>query len=606
MVLFTDDSGTIIEKEDNFDPKTGENLSINDFVNKVRQKGGNVTPINIFQDSKGQRVAVPYGREKEFSALGLKPINQIDAENSAQAAKNKLESGDIGYSPDKLTSFISGLGRGLSANLEPQIEGAIEGGLNVLKGNKFKPAYEQAKLREEAINTAAQKTNPNSYLGGDILGGVTQMASGNEASPIEALQGLGSLGRNVLGGAVAGGASEGIGAANKNQDIENSALKGAAIGGVGAGIGTEASKFVGSTVNPILKNAANKLITPEAKQAFVSSLKGKDFSDPVVQEQALNIASDYTGDLKNTIDQVRQLIGKQKGEHLDNIGSVDHTPLFDSLERTYNNLDQMANKTGDTETIHAINQAKDKILGAYSTLEKNPNSAKAIDTIKRDLGGSIYNTQGFKSDFFDVSQALEGARSDAQKYLENLLPNKLKGTNQAYKDVLEAQNPQEAYDKVIPDLSQIDSLTKGNKSLVTRKRLNNLQAFNEDIQNNEQIPSNIKQILNNRVNGLSKIIDDASLATKANSSPNLNPLNSNNQVYLGSKLGTYYSPENNRVISFLNTTKENLEPGLQKVFDSLPKNIQNLILNSPEFSSKLASSLPQSSGVIYNKVKDSF
>lgn len=591
----------LIDAPSNYDPKTGENLTIQ----KAAKLAPELKPVIMMKaPDTDTPISVPYEKINLALSHGLKPFEQIQAENAANVARQNVKEGNLGINPDQYTSFKAGLARGVSFNAEPQIVGAAKGLINLAQGGDYLPAYREGRDIEESANTAIQKANPKSYLGGELVGNTAQFLSGNEAE-LPALAEkipLGSFGRNVAGSAAVGALSNANAAANKGEDVTQNAVKGAEIGGLGGAAGYGAGALLGLG-GEIGKGLVNKAITPEAKSAFKSGLEGTDYSNPEVQEKILNTAANYTGNLKNILDDIRGLIGKQKETHLNSIGDVDHTPMNQSLENAYSELDNLESKTGDDEVLNAIAQAKNKVIGAMSTLEKNPGSALAIDAVKRDLAAPIYDTKGnFVSksgttNIHNISSILENARKDAQTQIENFLPDKIKGTNQAYKDILDAQNPQEAYDKVIPDISQTESLIKGNNSLSIRKRLNNLEDFNNDIQNNPQVPDNLKNKLNDIVNNYDDVINQASIVNKISQAQGLKPWTPENQTFLGAKVGTKLSPLNNDFTKSLQYGAQTINGVLKSYYDSQPTYIQNLIKTSPQFAQKLIQTVPKAVGV---------
>lgn len=604
---------SLVEAPAEYDPKTGENLTIS----RISKLAPELKPVIMMQAPDSDTpISVPYDKLHFAISKGLKPFEQIQNENAANVAKQSIKEGNLGmfgeYNPTENESFKGGLARGLSSNIEPQVVGAVKGVANLAKGGDYLPAYREGRDIEESANTGLKEVNPKSYVGGELLGNTAQFALGNEAElgSVASKIPFGSFGRNIAGGTALGAASGAAESANKGQDIsdiaENSA-KNAGIGGAGAGLGYGAGKLVGLAGEGI-SGLANKAITPEAKSSFQAALKGKDFNNPQVQKEVLDTAANYTGDLKNTIDEVRKLVGKQKETHLNSIGDISHDQINSSLENAYNKLDFLESKTGDDEVLNAIKQGKSKIIGAMSTLEKNPNSAVAIDIVKRDLAAPIYDTKGnFVSksgttNVHGISSILEDARKSAQEIIESHLPDKIKGTNQAYKDILEAQHPQEAYDKVIPDLSQTDALIKGNKSLSIRKRLNNLEDFNKDIQNNPEISSDIKTKLNNIIDKYDDVIHDASIVNKISNASGIKPWTPENQTALGAKLGTKLAPQNSEFGQSTQKTAQFINGVAKDYFDKQPPHIQKLIRTSPDFVKKLLQAIPVASGLDVNTI----
>jgi len=604
-----------ISRPTEYDPKTGENLTITNTLKDAPE----LKPIIMMRAPDSDKdIRVPLDKVHYALTQGFKSLDQLDAEQSAQQSKSKLLAGDLGdYHPSKTKSALLGAANEASFNVEPQVVGAAKGIANVLQGGNYQPAYEQGKLEEEAVNKSAQKENPNSYLAGQIVGGGAQMAGGGMAklpaiAEKVAPYTFGTVGRNIAGGSVLGAAGGAGDAANQDLDVEEGALKGAESGALGSAVGLAGGKAL-QYAGKGLKGLYHSVVAPEATQGLSAGLKGENFNQPQVREEALNKAADLTGDIRDTIDEVRSLVGKQKSEHLQSLPPVDHSSLTDIFNKNIDALTEMESKTGNKERLNAIEQAKEHLKGAISTLKKNPNSAIAVDEVKQDLASPIYDTQGNyvsksgNTNVKKVSDILESSRSDVQNFLENLLPDKLKGTNQAYKTILEAQNPQEAYDAVIPELGQIEGLTKGKRSLVIRKRLNNLADFNEDIQKNDQLPDSIKNKLNDKVSEIEDVIKRGSLANSIENASGRNPLDAGFQAKLGSAIGSELSPATNQVVNSTVKAGQGIGTGAKvvgntiygvakEVYDHLGPRTQQLIRTSPEFAAKLVKSLPQTGG----------
>ncbi len=618
LTTFIDKSNNIVQFPSRFDPGTGKDL----LIDEVKQKIPDLTPIKVMQDKQGNQVPIPYDRIKEFVDLGLKPVEQVQAEQSAQQSKQNLLSGKIpGYIPSKSTSYLAGLGESSSSGLEPQAVGAYEGLKSLATGGDFTPAYQQGRDIEVGLNKAAQNTNPKSYLGGQVSGGVMQALGGNAAqlgakTALTGVQPLSSaidtiaskipfqsFGKQAVGQGIQGAVSSGMEAENQGQnDVGAQALKGAEYGGLGA-IGGQALGELGSLGVKGLNSGLNAAIAPEARTTLSQGLKNIDYSSPAVQEPLLNKAAGNQKLFENTIDDIRSTIGSQKNDLLNSIESVDHSPLKDNFQKNLDLLDDLKNKTGDPERLNAISQAQDKLKGAIKTLDLNPNSASSVDEVKQDLAAPLFDTKGNfisksgNTNINGIQSILGNSRQNAQLFLEDYLPNDLKGTNKAYQTILRAQNPQEAYDAVIPTMDDMNSLIKGNMSLGLRNKINNLHDLNSEVQQSSVLPQETKSNMQDLTDSFLNTAKQASLAQKVQNASGVMP-NASNQAKWGAKIGTYLSPQNN----VLTSAAEDVYNGIPKnIYDNLPTSIQNVVKSSPSFAAQLMRSLPQTAG---NDVRD--
>lgn len=415
MALFSDNNGNIIEHEDNFDPNTGENLSVNDFINKVKQKGGNVTPINLFQDKKGQQVAVPYGQEKKFIDLGLKPVEQIEAENKADISNKKVLSGDINSTPNKTDTFYSQLGNSLSLGSSPNIEGAGEALIDKLRGSKdsLSNLYDTNKKAYQSSLTAQQNQHPiESNLVKGIGTGILSVPTGGLNIPAQ-------LGANAALGA-AGQANESVNQENSLSQVAAQSAEsglGSALGaGVGLGLGnlgTSAARATGKIAPALLpKNSSN---------LYKYGVQGEDYLDPAVREKALNDTAGASKGLFNAIMQTGQNIGKLKGNELDNLGNEAVTYKIDPKKvSNFQDLD---------DQIELHNQVLDKsndILNHIHAFDNLPPESKY------NLMSNINKKLGLKTKPFDPNNP--PTTGDLLNYADNLKEHSQQKINDLFND----------------------------------------------------------------------------------------------------------------------------------------------------------------------------
>lgn len=209
---------------------------------------------------------------------------------------DKYLQGGVEEKPTSTFNPDAYLGEDKPSQLESGLRGFAQGGsfgfideLTGLAESAFTPkTYTQARDESRANYKAAEEANPNTYLAGEIGGGLATMAVpgvgalGTAAKGAKGLKGLAQVaaGSGLIGGVSAAGASEAEDVKELGMDALQGTAFGAAFGGalhsagkVISGVGGKAKEFV--TTSEALKGFTNKdtVISNMAKVAKAQSEK---------------------------------------------------------------------------------------------------------------------------------------------------------------------------------------------------------------------------------------------------------------------------------------------------------------------------------------------
>lgn len=513
MVLFSSDDGKIIEQPDNYDPNTGENLAINDFVSKVTQKGGNVTPVNIFQDEKGNHVAVKHGDEKRFLDLGLKPLEQIKNEELSQKSHEDLLKGKIGYTPSKTESFIGSAASGASANITPQVSGALEGVRSLSKGGSFGSGYHQGKDIAQALQANRETENPISSTLGNIVGsGITTAAIG----------GISSIPKMALANAGLGGISEGVGAVNKDKNVyetEQAAQEGTLTGGVVGAAGGYLGKGV-QKVAESLGKAGYEFIPQSIRQAFRDGLFKNNLANSEINKDEFKVGATYAKKIADTSRKLKNDVGQAKSDILHEVGPVSYDDVFNLIDNEQENLVKDFYGTKYSHEKESIDNALNLLEETKGTLKLHPNDPVLLDKTKQKIGDIQYDDVKPIKKSKDALDSIHRVRSGIAKHLEDAaekitLPDSeisgLGKTNEAYKNLVDIEEADKLHNIDFTP-SEIISLGSSNPSASAVNKLDNFKILNDKIQNNIAVSNEIKQDYNTLLNDIETA---ASRATNA-------------------------------------------------------------------------------------------
>lgn len=260
----------------------------------------------------------------------------------------------------------------------------------------------------------------------------------------------------------------------------------------------------------------------------------------------------------------------------------DHLDLLDSMQNAKLNLLNKLELDKDPDVQKAAEKGYNRLTGNIESLRRNPNNVQVIDNIKRNLAADVWPSEnGTPIPDYGVKTTLQGPSEIARKVLEDMSEpvnategyksNNLGNINIGYKDIKEAQNPKEVFDKHMLNGNDLLDLGKGETmSPITRNKFNNLINFNNDIKNNPSIKGDIKSDLQNLVNNLQDISRKAYLARAISGSKGLSGAVNRLASYGGAKIGGLtqdLKPKYNNVSNFLSP---HISPGVQKLMEISP------------------------------------
>jgi len=561
MAYFTDNQGNIIQHPDKYDKDTGENIGISEFINSAKQNGADVQPIHLFQDEKGQKVAVPYGQEKKFLDLGLKDIGQVSAEKSAQEAHEKLARGDIGYTPNKTESFWGTALNAATANLVPQATGLVAGVTNKLKGGSFGSRFNEEKEAEQAAQTARENANPITSEAGKILGsGLTLGLTG----------GVTSIPRMMAAGAGYNALSNVEEDINKNKplsvgEVSEEGLQGAAEG-LGGGILGKGIQKIGSMVSK-----AGKGILPKAiKEAYMA----ENLTGPGVDREIQTQSATSSKNLMDAISDIKSEVGKRKSELLKGKGELTHEPIVDLINKEQ--LELLKPTTGYAQDRESLNNAYDYLNEVKEDLIKNPNSPVSIDRAKQKLQDIEFNIDKPIRHSKEALKATHNVRNGIMNYLQDETEH-LGGTNKGYKAILDAEEAT-GLQNIQLSPSEVLSLGSNNPSPAALNKFDNLIGFNNKIQSNASIDQTIKSKLNTLIDDMSNISKKANISKGV---ANTTSQNVANQV--GNLVRS--TPQ------WVQKTAKTIYGIPESVYNNLPLEIQRTIAIYPDYAKKFKNSM---------------
>lgn len=532
MALFQTPDGKTVTIPDDYDPKTGENNAIK----QVQQNSPELQLVHRMVDPQkpDQSIIVPQDSYMHAAKNGLVPKEQYDAEQSAKQSEEKVKSGDINYNPSKTETIPSQFAQGALAQGLPIVQGVLSG---LSDPANFSSAFNNEKEATQSALTNQQKTNPITSTLSNIAGGAAATA------PL--MGGSGALGvaANAAGvGAGYGGVSSGLSDISQgtNQNLGSDIAKGAGVGAAGGLIGAGVAGIAGKAINAI---------SPGVRGAFQEGLSsGQNLSNSTASKTAVDNAAGLPSKITDVIETLQKDIGSQKGHiigAMDDMGGVDHTPILDSIENAKQQILPLYAQTGFSSQRDAFREALAALSQSKKTLLKNPDSAKALDSVKQVLGNDfIYNDGSLVSSNPATKNILNGVRSDIQHHLEASSEN-LGGVNAGYKDTLDALSAK-GLDKIVPTLSDIESLGSESPSLTSINKLNNLVQYNSSIQSNRFLRPEVKNDLNSVLNSIVDTAQNSKLARTIQGSQTINPLANNaarmkTANSIGANLSPYYN-----------------------------------------------------------------
>lgn len=251
----------------------------------------------ILADSAETRVGTEKGRKTNTSTSTgwTPPADAVPAE--ATKSVNKTESG------------VAGAVQGATFGFADEVTGAVKGAYRrVTEGGSFGDQYTKARDETRQYFKEAEDANPNSYLAGQVTGGVVaslipvagQAGRLAQGASLASRVGAAAKAGAIVGGAGGAGYSEGQTVSDVIADTATGAATGAAIGGAlpvagtiarktveTAKLGVGAAKEIGDSTVKIISKASpstgtliRRALTPEGNltaataHAFAGDLAG--------------------------------------------------------------------------------------------------------------------------------------------------------------------------------------------------------------------------------------------------------------------------------------------------------------------------------------------
>jgi hypothetical protein len=350
-----------------------------------------------------------------------------------------------------------------------------------------------------------------------------------------------------------------------------------------SGINTIANDFNTYNGSPQDRYSAIKMMQ-EALGEPVPEYDPRKFNEWVFKNYLNNTASKIDNNLNslnleknNVLNNMREGGIKEKNPDL-----VDHLDLLDNMQNAKTDLLKRLEMDKDPRVQKAAQQGYDVINGNLESLRKNPNNVTVIDNIKKNLADNVWPSEnGTPIPDFGVKDILKKSSEKARQVLEDLgqpintLPgyksSNLGNINIGYKDIKDAQNPQEIFDKHILSGNDLLDLGKGETmSPNTRTKFKNLINLNEDIKNNPSVSQKIKSDLQNLVDKVQEVARKSYLSRSISESKGIGGAVNRLASMGGAKAGEMtqeLKPAYNKISDFLSP---HLSPGIQKLMEVSP------------------------------------
>lgn len=411
MSDFVDSKGLIHTFPSEYDPKTGEDLSLQ----QPKKLGLDLTPVKLMQTSDGKQVPVKFDELQEALKYGLKPVEQVQAENKAEFSNEKVLGGNINSTPNKTETLYSQLGNSLSLGTSPNIEGGAEALIDKLKGSKdsISDLYNNNKKAYQASLTAQQNQHPmESNIVKGIGTGILSIPAGELSIPAQ----LGASG-------AIGATSQANESVNQEKPLSQVATEsaesglGSALGsGVGLGLGN-----LGATAAKATGKIAPAILPKDSSNLYKYGAQGEDYLDAAVREKALNDTASASKNIFNTINQTGKNIGSLKGDELNNLGEESVTYKIDPNK--VNNFKDLDNQIDLHSQI--LNKSND-ILNHIHAFDNLPPESKY------NLMENINKKLGLKTTPFDPNDP--PTTGDLLNYANNLRENSQQKINDLFND----------------------------------------------------------------------------------------------------------------------------------------------------------------------------
>lgn len=404
--------------------------------------------------------------EEELNQVQVGSESLSPEEQSELAGLRKLEEDSSKVS--SLESVARGAGQGLSLGFADEISGGIESALT------DKP-YEQAVKESRENFEKASVANPNSYLFGEIAGGVGGFAATAGAGTLVGVTTAGYRGAAIVGGL------SGVGFSNrKGSDL----IKDAAIGVAFGSLGEVAAKGIGRLTQKMFQKSS----TP-VKEVFTQL--GETTTPENVKWESKLIRDAFAGRY-NTADEF--IMSNKFGQHAQ--GMLDETPdlMKDILHNKRKGVGTQISSVVDDLPVQSVD-VNDLIETFNSGLKEN----------LRATGTDKAASRMIKSEILDALDkgALGAKGSDILNYSQ-LTPLQAIEVKRALQDILFKKTAKDGTPNFIKD------------SLAAKKLLNDFSDSLID-RTNKLDPSGNLEVLNGQYKLLMDAIDLVPERSKATS-----------------------------------------------------------------------------------------
>lgn len=327
----------------------------------------------------------------------------------------------------KSESAMRGAAQGGTLGFADEISGAAEALWEKAKGDPraFGEMYKQYRDESRANFEAAKKANPNTYLAGEVGGGIAtafvpglNLAKGASVAKIAGQSAL-------LGGIGGAGYSTENNTAGVLQDAASGAVVGGVVGAGAAKLGQVASKIAspklipgsgsGPSLSPLKPKANAEEIKAAAKQLGVELTDAQVLDDGFLQK------------LDSMLQQSPTLIGRKQADvvkkGMDAVGKVADESLSGATTQTQSQVgeklkESLASKIRDEKA--PIGQLYEKLRESTANMELSPKSLEAVSrNIKKMRESNLGTLKGLANGIADDVTKLKNV--DDVKFLRTQL-----------------------------------------------------------------------------------------------------------------------------------------------------------------------------------------
>lgn len=307
-------------------------------------------------------------------------LELLELEKAKALSSSKAE-----IAPSELESFGRGAAQGATLGFRDELAGAIKSPSGAAKkaaayfgydAGSDKDIEEYLKERDASrlLDESAQKSNPKSFLGGNLTGSLATLA----------VPGLGATkGATALNALKAGGLGATMATGSSKAEDTEGLAKDAALG---AGIGAGGSIVAEKVISPALSYGADK-----AKTGF------QKLSD-ALKDKAENLAENATGATRVQAEKFapnagRELLDKKLVRFLDAPKNI-----ADRTDQLMTKSEGVMDDVLSSLDAKGVKVSPDKVLGEFDSriarLSSDPSTApqaRALETIKEDVANALGN-----------------------------------------------------------------------------------------------------------------------------------------------------------------------------------------------------------------------